>query len=173
MTSRWKLDTRALAQMAHWWRHFEVKVTGRRGMGADRVVSVLYRPDARRPRDFDLPTVSLALRGDHLDPGPLAASWRNTIWPLGREALFAKLAARGSACRDSQGTYWMGDAEPAFDSDVHAGPMFCLFLAVALGARHPKLLALGAGRMLASIDDVVWTVEAWARPCSWSSARTL
>jgi hypothetical protein len=122
-------------------------------MGAERVLSVLYRPDAPRPVDLDLPTVSLHYEHDFLGAIALASSWQNTLWPLGREALFAKLAEQASVFRDSQGTYWMGDVEPAFDPDAPSGPMFCLFIAAALGARHPNSARAAQDALIAAIED--------------------
>jgi hypothetical protein len=101
----------------------------------------------------DLPTVSWHYERRFLGLNMLASSWASTLWPLGRDALFAKLAEQASAFRDSQGTYWIGDAEPAFDPDAHAGPMFCLFLAVSLGARHPNSARWAQDALLAAIDD--------------------
>jgi Family of unknown function (DUF6493) len=75
------------------------------------------------------------------------------IWPQNRESYFAVEARQLSSFIESEGSYWKGEWEPLFDSDVDLRGNGRWLIALALTAKQQEVRRLGVDALIASIDE--------------------
>jgi Family of unknown function (DUF6493) len=112
---------------------------------------VVRLPPLPLANPHDLPTVLLhdrhALHGEGF--------WAATIWPLGRDSLFATAAdwLLGLECSPYEARFYRPYLELLLDPDVPLRPMGRLLLAGALSANTAELQGLATDALVAAVDD--------------------
>ncbi len=81
--------------------------------------------------------------------------WVQSVWPLGRESLFAASCVQLGNNLDWWGAEWQNKAflEPLLDPATRLGDMGALLLAFGLGAKEPGEHLLAIDVMIAAIED--------------------